>query len=481
MVQQELDALVPRNIVSVALVAVILFAGLAALVLWVVRSRWKERLLLWVAVLALIYGLREAVKNPLIQLTFGITRHWCIYFVSWVDFSVLVPAALLLEEVFGHGWRHSLRWGVWVVTAYGLIGITAGLISGDPYYLREPSGTILFPLIVGLVLLNLVKRYRPSYFADVRIFLTGLAVFSAFVIDNHLLPERFHAEPLGFLAFICSLVVIAVRRGLRNETRLIGIEQELASARRIQASILPVDVPRLRSLTIAARYSPMSSVAGDFYDFAVIDSVRLGVLIADVAGHGVPAALIASMVKVAFAAQQPHAAEPGLVLAGLNQIFCSQLRGHYVTAGYLLIDEATKSLLYSGAGHPPLIVWRAASQKVERHEKNGLFLGLRSGETYPTVELSISPGDRLILYTDGLLEATNQADESFAERLDVQIAAHRDLPAALFVDSLLADLRAWTSGSGEHRQEDDLTLLVVDVSAIPGASDLTIPLQTALA
>ena len=88
-------------------------------------------------------------------------------------------------------------------------------------------------------------------------------------------------------------------------------------------------MPRVSGLTIAARYRPMTAVAGDFYDFLELDAKRLGILIADVSGHGVPAALIASMVKVALAAQRDHADHPAAVLAGMNDVLCGQLAGQY--------------------------------------------------------------------------------------------------------------------------------------------------------
>jgi phosphoserine phosphatase RsbU/P len=468
--QQAASALVPRTIADFFLASVILFVGLAAAALWLFRSRRKDRILLWFGLLALIYGLREAFRNPLVRLTFGITQHWRDYLVSWGDFVIVIPAVLVIEDIFGRGWRSSVRWAIRILAAYGFAGIMLGLATNRPYYLPEPT-SLLFTLLFMVLLVNVMKKYRPPAFADMRIFLLGSFIFIAFIADEHFAPQRFHAEPIGFLALICSFGIIAVRRTIRNESRLVSIEQELASARRIQAAILPAHVPSVPQLTIAARYLPMAAVAGDFYDFALVDSTRMGVLVADVTGHGIPAALIASMVKVAFAAQQPHADDPSLVLCGLNQIFCSQLHGQYVTACYLLIDSAAGSVVYSGAGHPPLIVWRAATGEVERYENNGLFLGLKTDEVYPKVEVQVSPRDRLILYTDGLLEATNHANEIFADRLDARIAAHADLPAPSFADALLADLHAWATRSREHHQEDDLTLLVIDVSAESLAGD----------
>jgi phosphoserine phosphatase RsbU/P len=475
------DQHIQRDIVGLSIAVAILFAAVAALALWLVRSKLKERILLLFGLFSVVYGARELFKNSLVRLAYGVSQNTRDYLVSWGDFLILIPFALFFEEIFGRGWRSSLRWATWIFSAYAFVGISLGLATGKPYYLREPAGTILFPLASIVFLLNVAMKYRPPQFPDKRIFLVGLGIFGAFALDEHFLPERYHAEPVGFLAFICSLGTIAVRRTIRNETKLLSVEQELAAARRIQASILPGEEPRVSGLRVAARYSPMSSVAGDFYDFALIDSTHIGLLVADVAGHGVPAALIASMVKVAFASQHPNFRDPGLVLHGLNQIFCSQLRGQYVTAGYLLIDSGSRSAVYSGAGHPPLIIWRAASQTTERYENNGLFLGFRTNESYPNLEIPLSPGDRLILYTDGLVEAMNFAEESFSDRLDAQIAAYRNLPAPSFADALLADVHAWTARSGSQRQDDDLTLVVVDVSVVPVDFDSTAPLQTALA
>ena len=118
-------------------------------------------------------------------------------------------------------------------------------------------------------------------------------------------------------------------------------------------SILPHEIPKIRGLEIAARYLSMSSVAGDSYDFIIVDEKHLGILIADVSGHGLPAALIASMLKVALAAQSPHAFDPARVLAGLNQSLCGKFKHHFVTAAYLFVDMEKNSISYAGAGHPP--------------------------------------------------------------------------------------------------------------------------------
>src|SRR5262249_10828516 len=162
-------------------------------------------------------------------------------------------------------------------------------------------------------------------------------------------------------------------------------------------SILPREVPKIRGLAIAARYLPMTSVAGDFYDFLPVDDRRTGVLVADVSGHGVPAALVASMLKIALAAQEPHAADPAPGLAGLNLALCGKLEKHFVTAAYVFVDREAGPLDYAGAGHPPLIHGDGKAGSARAVQQNGLFLGMFPHAKYASVRVSIGAGDRFAL------------------------------------------------------------------------------------
>ena len=157
--------------------------------------------------------------------------------------------------------------------------------------------------------------------------------------------------------------------------QLLTINNELEMAREIQLAILPRETPKLAGLEIAARYLPMSTVAGDFYDFIILDDKHVGVLIADVSGHGLPAALIASMLQVSLTAQLTHASEPGRVLAGLNRALCGKFRNHFVTAAYLFVDMEKNCISYAGAAHPPLLLWRASTGSASEVLQNGLLFG----------------------------------------------------------------------------------------------------------
>jgi sigma-B regulation protein RsbU (phosphoserine phosphatase) len=257
-----------------------------------------------------------------------------------------------------------------------------------------------------------------------------------------------------------------VLRGMREQLaqQLHTIQKELETARQIQLSILPTDIPKIKGLDIAARYIPMTAVAGDFYDFIAIDESRIGILVADVSGHGMPAALIASMLKIALAAQASHAAHPAQVLSGLNQALCGKFQHHYVTAAYVFIDMVMKKLTYAGAGHPPILMWRPSSEGVRDVEENGLFLGKFPWATYSSLELPITPGDWCLLYTDGIPETSNQSQIEFgAERFRQFLAAEQCVSANQLADHLLEELSRWAARIPGEDLDDDITMVAIHI------------------
>jgi len=246
--------------------------------------------------------------------------------------------------------------------------------------------------------------------------------------------------------------------------QLKAINSELEMAREIQLCILPSDTPKIEGLDIAARCIPMSTVAGDFYDFISVDERHLGILIADVSGHGLAAALIASMLKIALPAQTPHAFDPARVLAGLNRSLCGIFRRDYVTAAYLFVDLEKDIVSYSGAGHPPVLLWRKREGRAREFQENGLFLGLFPEATYSSVQLPLEAGDRLFLYTDGILEFKSPAEEHFGGgRLRQFIEANHGLGAGHLVEALISQLWGWSGQAPGLAQLDDITLLAIDI------------------
>jgi len=245
--------------------------------------------------------------------------------------------------------------------------------------------------------------------------------------------------------------------------QLVAINNELEMARQIQLSILPRETPKLEGLDIAARYIPMSSLAGDFYDFIRVDDQHVGILIADVSGHGLPAALIASMLQTALAAQSLHASDPAQVLLGLNQALYGRFERHFVTAAYVFVDVENSTVNYAGAGHPPLLLWRARTGTATAYTENGFLLGPFPNSSYSTLTFSLEKGDRIVLITDGIVEAKDSAAREFGvDRLKQMVESSHDLPGNQFAEALLHSLSSWSERAIGLNQSDDITLLVID-------------------
>jgi serine phosphatase RsbU (regulator of sigma subunit) len=169
------------------------------------------------------------------------------------------------------------------------------------------------------------------------------------------------------------------------------------------------------------------------------------------------------MLQMALAAQVGHAAEPGRVLAGLNQALCGKFTSHFVTATYIFVDMEQRIMRYAGAGHPPLLVWRTSTRSVDELEENGLVLGLFADATYLEIEVPMVPGDRVVLYTDGILEASNPSQEMYGrDRFKRFLETNSSCGAGEFSDGLLDELAHWSSQSSGQGQTDDITLLAVD-------------------
>jgi serine phosphatase RsbU (regulator of sigma subunit) len=327
-----------------------------------------------------------------------------------------------------------------------------------------------------IVLIVLVNIFWPGLkmTLELKVLRIGTLIFLALALHANLIglnilriPLGRNIEPLGLLIFIGCLGTIVVRRFFDNEKRLATLAHELETARQIQSFILPQKTVDIKGIHLAAHYVPMASVAGDFYDFARVDEKRLGILVADVSGHGVPASLISSMVKIAFVSQRPHPDDPARVLAGINQVLCGKLESDFVTAGYLFIDTGKQTIRYAGSGHPPLLLWRGSEQKIYEFREKGIILGQFEDAHYRNIDLELKSGDRHLLYTDGIIEATRADGERFGWNLLKDfIRSHASLPVDQFADELIQRVFRWSGKPSEKTLDDDLTLVVADFENI---------------
>jgi phosphoserine phosphatase RsbU/P len=373
---------------------------------------------------------------------------------SGIDYLVPIPAFLFFNAA---GLLHRLG----RILGY-VLGVLLGSLAimtfafGPSRWYHVTNNVIVIVGLILLVIQSLLKNDRTRDFIVIR---RGLLVFAAFALWDNVawtLGHLSHVEPFGFVAFLAALGYVAARQIMERDQQLNAIQKELEVARRIQLSILPPEFPRSETFQVAARYVPMTSVAGDFYDFIVADDRQAGLLIADVSGHGVPAALIASMVKLAATSQRSEAANPSGFLAGMNSALLGNTQNQFVTAAYAHLDSQSHELRYSAAGHPPMLLLRQGT--VREIEENGLMLAAFDFAKYSNVTHRLEQGDRLLLYTDGIVEAADASGKFFGQdSLSELLRQTSTLPPSEAADRIIATVGQWAA-----TQDDDLTILVCD-------------------
>lgn len=462
----ELRALLRGDAGGLIFGILLLAVGVVALVLFASRREAKDLALLAFGAFSGLYGVRLLVGRPTIWLASGLSEETLRGIAAYITYVIPIPAFSFWERMLGRGWKSTLRLGVWLTVVFAIVAVPVESLLGARVALMTVNNVLV---IVGMVIamINLFVRPPPAVPGLGALQLGGV-VFLIFALGENLSglglpvwPQGY--EVIGFFFFTCCLGYAAALRVAANEKKLLAIETELEMARRIQSSILPERAPQIPGLDVATRYVPAASVAGDFYDFLAADDRRVGILVADVSGHGVPAALIASMVKVAFSSQAEHAENPAAVLREMNRIFFGHSPETFITAGYLFLDLPRRTLLYAGAGHPPLLLWRKSEGRVYAFRENGIVIGPFPDGAYTNAEFALQAGDRLLLYTDGITEAENATEDLYGEeRLLGFVAANAALPVGRFADALLAELAGWSGGTSDGTQRDDATLIVVD-------------------
>lgn len=448
--------------------AIFSFAGLAVCSIAAIRRRSGVRLFVWLGIWSVTYGAGLLARSPAVV---AALPHWLQISVPYVNtvtayITVVVAFLAFLELSVG-----QIRLVLKILIFAGMVVAAAGIgwfVFGGSANKFIPYNNLV--VVCGLLLLVTVvavKKLSDKFLVLLNrpVLAFGMLVFTIEALWVNLSRPLHFQTPrllghLAFAVFLLSFGYVAVQITFANERRLLSIEDELEVARRLQLSILPSKVPDICHVRIAVAYQPMTAVAGDFYEFIPVDDKHVGFLIADVAGHGVPAALIASMIKMATQSVVLYAPEPREVLRGLNRLLFPQLHDQLVSAAYLWLDTENRRVLYSAAGHPPLLRWREG--KLERIESNGLLFGVISNPDYPERDLPIRPGDRFLLYTDGLVEPENALGDSFGDvRLEEVIREKQDRSPAELSAELLAEIRNWQPTS--VARQDDITMIVIDV------------------
>jgi serine phosphatase RsbU (regulator of sigma subunit) len=238
------------------------------------------------------------------------------------------------------------------------------------------------------------------------------------------------------------------------------LQAELEVARSLQLSILPAAFPARPGCEGAARMIPATTMGGDFYDYIELPDGQIGLVIADVSGHGVPAAFFMAVARTNLRELAVRHTDPGECLAQTNDALCAQNPlDLFVTVFYCILDPKSGVLRYANAGHNPPYVRRVAGPVESLNATGGLVLGVMQGVKYPTHTVQLLRGDQLVLYTDGVTEAFNPAEELYGvQRLVDEVHVHGSGTPAALVERICQSV---TNFAGTAPQSDDITLTVL--------------------
>jgi sigma-B regulation protein RsbU (phosphoserine phosphatase) len=237
-------------------------------------------------------------------------------------------------------------------------------------------------------------------------------------------------------------------------------QRDFEEARLIQRGLLPTTVPQVIGIDLSVSWQPADGVGGDCFDTLAFGNV-LGISIADIAGKGLPAALLMSNLQAAVRAFAQENVSPASICSSVNRLLCRNMAsGRFATFCFARLEPAARRIVYSNAGHNPPFVFRKDGQ-VEALSEGGMVLGVFPDNAYEQGEIELGPGDRVLFYTDGITEARNpEGDEYGEERLTASALTVQGSSADAIKQAVLADVNAFTGG----RFEDDATLIVVGMS-----------------
>ncbi|MCE5209701.1 MAG: GAF domain-containing protein [Chloroflexi bacterium] len=270
----------------------------------------------------------------------------------------------------------------------------------------------------------------------------------------------FQEKRMEIITGIGQQVALAIQndRYTRNLVETQRMEQEMELARQSQRTFLPGELPRLFRWDLAARWTPARQVGGDFYDIIQLNKDHIGLVIADVADKGMAAALYMTVTRTLIRAYAESETSPALVLEKVNNLLLPDSQDSmFVTAVYAILNKRANKIVYANAGHNLPVLFRRDENRIISLEKGGMSLGVMENIQLTDSEITIFPGDILLMYTDGVTEAFNSAGEGFGiERLEKFILDQQEMPAEDLLKQLENTLKDFSAGVPAS---DDVTLV----------------------
>lgn len=312
---------------------------------------------------------------------------------------------------------------------------------------------LMLPRVSGLDMITQI-RSRSDYRTTPILLVTARA-------DDQTKQEAHQAGADAYLAkpFDEAEILAIMRNLLSLKAREKELELDLAQARRIQENLLPSTLPNAEGLVLAALYRPMDKVGGDIYDFITLPDGSMGFFVGDVSGHGIPAALLASAVKMTLQAFGTRTSSPAELLRYMNQSLYGRTADNFLSCSCGFVTPKRDRLIYSMGGHPPALLIRDG--EVRWHEAQGTWLGITPEVSFEEAEISVQPGDRIILYTDGIIEAMNVQEEMFGEDRFAECSlSHRKRPLKGQLEGIVEDVLTF---QGTGSVQDDITLIGLEI------------------
>jgi sigma-B regulation protein RsbU (phosphoserine phosphatase) len=256
-----------------------------------------------------------------------------------------------------------------------------------------------------------------------------------------------------------AAIAVENARLYEHERQMVAMEKDLLAAREVQMTLIPKTIPPIRGYDVAASTLPAREVGGDLYDFIPIDDTKMAFCLGDVSGKGLAASLLMANLQATLRNQAQFTASPAeCVRRSSKFLFQNTSAEKFVTLFYAVIDTRTNSLNYCNAGHERPMLF-SGTRMPGRLDAGGVVLGILEDFPFQEDTVQLKPGDVLVIFTDGISEAMNEAEEQFGEqRLEAAIRKYRDRPAAELKDQIIAAVRAH---AGNVSQMDDITLMVI--------------------
>lgn len=270
------------------------------------------------------------------------------------------------------------------------------------------------------------------------------------------------SDEIGYLSATFNQLTRSLKTAHEAEIEKEKLEHDMSVGREIQQTLLPKSLYKIPGYDLDAFYLSAKEVGGDYFDLIPIDKSKLGVIVADVSGKGIQGAMIMTIMRTVMNIAAVGNLSCKNCLGRTNRFLSDRIkRGMFVTAFYVILDCRKHKLLFSSAGHNPMLIYRAATKTIEQYNPTGIALGFDKGplfeRTLKEAEEVLRPGDRFVLYTDGVVESMNEAHEEFTDaRFEEFVMANAEEDSKTFIHKLVAELK---KHQGKAPQHDDITIV----------------------